>query len=529
MSSADTAPPAAVAPYDLRHGFACACASLLVGLSQGLGLQLVSTNLPAVQGSLGASAAEAAWLTTAYFAAAIPAVLLLTKFRLHFGLRRFANLGVGLFLAVGVLHLLTRDIDTAIAARAALGFAAAPLSTLAVLYMVEAFPKKLAGAGLVLGFAAAQVAAPLSRLVSEDLLQIGQWHGLFLIDVALAVLSLAAVNAVRLAPTPRQSAFTPGDAVVFPLFALGIGLLCAVAAHGRLRWWTDTPWVGAALAAAIGCLGLYAIIELHRSRPMLDLRWLTQPFMLRFVAAVLMFRIVLSEQTVGAVGMMNLLGLNNEQMHGLFLLVLAGIVAGFFVALAAATKLHANVIAMLAAGVIAAAAWLDADATVLTRPAELYLTQTLLAGGLALFFAASVIAGFGRVLAEGADKLVSFLTAFAMSQYLGTLLGSAWLGTYLADQQKKHYAALVEHLVASDPQISERISQFAGLLAGVLADRGALALQGAAQFAQQVALQSFVLAYNDLFRQVAVCAAGILLWLLYITIRRRSWVPLASA
>ena len=105
--------------------------------------------------------------------------------------------------------------------RAALGFAAAPLSTLAVLYMVQAFPPKLAGAGLVLGFAPAQLAAPLARIVSTDLLQVGQWHGLFLIDVALAMLSLAAVNAVALAAAPRQRAFSAGDAVAFPLFALG--------------------------------------------------------------------------------------------------------------------------------------------------------------------------------------------------------------------------------------------------------------------------------------------------------------------
>src|SRR5262245_30044483 len=54
--------------YDLRVGLASAGVSLVVGLSQGLGLQLVSANLPAVQGSLGAAPAEAAWLTTAYFA-----------------------------------------------------------------------------------------------------------------------------------------------------------------------------------------------------------------------------------------------------------------------------------------------------------------------------------------------------------------------------------------------------------------------------------------------------------------------------
>src|SRR6202008_1409327 len=66
----DTASAPASPAYDVRRGLASAGAALFLGFSQGLGLQLVNTNLPAVQGSLDASAAEAAWLSAAYFSAA---------------------------------------------------------------------------------------------------------------------------------------------------------------------------------------------------------------------------------------------------------------------------------------------------------------------------------------------------------------------------------------------------------------------------------------------------------------------------
>jgi len=49
------------------------------------------------------------------------------------------------------------------------------LTTLAVLYMTEAFPKRLAVVGLALGFAGLQLPQPLSRVVSTDLLELG--HG----------------------------------------------------------------------------------------------------------------------------------------------------------------------------------------------------------------------------------------------------------------------------------------------------------------------------------------------------------------
>ncbi|MFX5751983.1 hypothetical protein ABTE32_21430, partial [Acinetobacter baumannii] len=88
--------------------------------------------------------------------------------------------GLLLFLLVSALHLLTDDLVSALAVRAALGIAAAPLSTLAIYYMMEALPQRLAPVALLAGFACLQLPGPLSRVVSPDLLEIGRWHGLFL-------------------------------------------------------------------------------------------------------------------------------------------------------------------------------------------------------------------------------------------------------------------------------------------------------------------------------------------------------------
>jgi MFS family permease len=517
--------------HRVRHGVACAAASVLLGLSQSLGLYLVSSNLSAIQGSLGASAAEASWLTSAYFATALSSILLLTKFRIHFGLRTFANLGIAFFLVMSGLHVLTQTVGSAIAARAALGVAAAPLSALAVLYMMEAFPKRLTAVGALLGFATIQLGSPLSRIVSEDLLQYGQWHGLFMLDVACAALSFAIVNAVHLAPQPTQKAFSIGDLIAFPLYAAGIGLLCVVVSQGRLRWWTDSEWLGVCLAGAIACIGLYVLVDLHRKHPMLNLAWLSSAFMVRFVVAVLLFRIVLAEQTNGVVGLMTVLGFNNDQMHELFLLVLAGIVAGFLIAIAAAALGRANLLSLLAVSLIIAAAWMDSDATALTRPHDLYLSQTLLAIGLAVFFATSVIVGFGRVAEEGMKNIVSFVGAFAASQYLGSLLGSAWIATEVADRQQLHYAALAQHLSASDPQTPARLSQLAGSVARVVTDPAERTLQGVSLLAQQVTRESYVLAYNDVFQLIAAIGVCMLVWLAFITftaVRRPAVGPMSK-
>ena len=112
------APPSGVT---WRRGAACALTSVLVGLSQGLGLQLVTANLAGIQGSLGATPTEASWLTTAYFATALSAPVLLTKFRLQYGLRLFASIGIVAFVVIAALHLVTNSLTSAILVRAALG------------------------------------------------------------------------------------------------------------------------------------------------------------------------------------------------------------------------------------------------------------------------------------------------------------------------------------------------------------------------------------------------------------------------
>ena len=48
-------------------------------------------------------------------------------------------------------------------------FAATPLSTLAVYYMMEALPKHMAPVALLIGFAGLQLPGPLSRVRAPDL------------------------------------------------------------------------------------------------------------------------------------------------------------------------------------------------------------------------------------------------------------------------------------------------------------------------------------------------------------------------
>jgi MFS family permease len=152
---------------------AYAAVAVLVGITGGLGNALVSANLPQIQGGLGLTPSQGAWLPAAYIMANVTANLLVFKFRQQFGMRLFAEIGLGLYALVTLLHLLVSGFEMAVLVRAVSGFAGATATTLATLYMLQAFPKAYTGKALVLGVGIGQLAVPLAWLLSPALLDLG--------------------------------------------------------------------------------------------------------------------------------------------------------------------------------------------------------------------------------------------------------------------------------------------------------------------------------------------------------------------
>ena len=108
----------------------------------------------------------------------------------------------------------------------------------------------------------------------------------------------------------------------------------AVLFLGRIDWWLEAPWIGVASACSLVLIMAGLAIEHNRANPMLMTRWLGSGVMIRLALAVVLIRMVLSEQSTGAVGFMQMLNMSYQQMHTLYVVMLAGAIAG----LAATTK-----------------------------------------------------------------------------------------------------------------------------------------------------------------------------------------------
>ncbi|NGZ88374.1 MFS transporter [Duganella sp. SAP-35] len=486
-------------PSSPIHTFEKRMAFLVVGfivaITGGLGNALVSVNLPYLQGSLGVYSAEIQWLPAAYVMANVSMNLLLVKFRQQYGLRLFTELFLVLYAIATVAHLFVHGLASAIAVRAAHGMSGAALTTLGLYYVLQAFPAPHRLKAVVFGIGFSQLAIPMARLFSSELMEFGEWRGLYFFELGLALLSLACVLWLKLPPGDRIKAFEKMDFLTFALFAPGVALLSAVLALGRTVWWLESRWLGYSLAGAIVLITAALLVEHNRARPLLNTRWLTNANIARLAMSVLLIRVVQSEAS-GTVGFLQALGLQNDQMMVLWWVVMVGAVAGMTVSALTITPARIPAQLMFSLAVMALGAYLDSDSTNLTRPADLYLSQFLLGFGGAFFIGPTFVSGFGAVIAAP-NNLVSFSVMFSITQTLGSLLGTALVGTFQVAREKYHSSILVDNLTTLNPQVAARIQS------GGLGNLAAAATR-----------EANILAYNDVFLMITLVALLTLAWLL---------------
>lgn len=507
--------------------------AILTGTCSTFANALVTVNVGTIAGSLGLYVEQASWLPAIYVAMNASANLTLVKARAQFGIPAVMFYLLIAYGAAGLVQFLAPGFPAAVATRAASGMLAAALVTITIYYLLQVFPLKLRPIAVVIGMGLSQLGTPLARLVPVELLAANSWRGLHLIELAVALGLAAALSAFPLPPTERRKSFELLDLVTIGLATVALLLLCGVLGLGRLLWWTDAPQLGWQLAVAIVLSMLVAVIEVRRAHPLIKLGWLGSTNILRFVAVALLVRLALAEQTYGAVGLLTSGGLTNDQLRELFAIVALAMAVGIVASALTLSERRLPWQIVVAALTIALGAWMDAGASNLTRPPQLYLSQALLGFGTTLFIGPALVYGLLQMFKRGSDHLITIVVLFSITQNVGGLLGSAILGTYQTIEARAHAGALSEHLLASDPAVFDRLRLGAGIIAKVVTDPVQRSAQGAGLLARAMTQEATILAYNDVFRFVAILAtisaAYIGGLILVSAIRRRRLVTLGSS
>lgn len=476
-------------------------ASFILQWAYGLGANVVQSNIIHLTGDFHATLTETTWLVAAYMAPNVSVAIMLIKIRYQFGLRAFAELSILGFVLVCILQLFVTDLRSALIIRFFAGIAAAPLASLALLYMMEAFaPAKKFTIALSLNYMNAALAAPLSRLISPDLLESGGFLSLSAMEMGLVLLSLGCIYALPLTPVVRNKVIQKLDWVSYALIAFGLGINAVIMSVGILYWWYEAPWIGWGFVLAVFSLVIATIIELNRENPLIDLRWLFSKEMIQSVLILLVFHVFLLERSTLAAGFFNLFGLLNREMAPMYFAIILGTLLGGGVCVFFLRVGREDYFYLVSLGCLAIGAYLDSHVNYLTQPRDMMLSQGLISFSYALFLPPVLCKGFVISGARGPRYVLSFIAVFLLTQVTGGLMGSALFGSLQFFFAHKNFESLTQNILVTNPLISGEGNTLFSPTYGTSTSHILGSEQEKSMLIEKFKLTANIFAYDDVFR-----------------------------
>lgn len=252
-STAGRRPPAPLGPR---------AAVLLLAVAVGVAFadsSIVVIALPELLGRFDTTIPAVSWVITAYNLTVAVVALALVPFVRRLSPVWLTRVGLVVFSAACVACAAATSLDVLIAARAVQGVGGALLLAGAVSLLIAATGSD--GHGVRVWGAAAVVGAALGPALGGALTQVADWRAIFLAQVPVGLVALAATRAPR-APRPQQGRIVLSDAEsdVAPAGpAVTVGAP-ATRPHGSATLWGATAALGLISGALVGALFLASVL-----------------------------------------------------------------------------------------------------------------------------------------------------------------------------------------------------------------------------------------------------------------------------
>ncbi|HWY18160.1 MAG TPA: DHA2 family efflux MFS transporter permease subunit [Solirubrobacteraceae bacterium] len=268
---------------------------------------VVNVALPSIQRALGGGLAAQQWVINGYLLTLGSLILIGGSLGDLYGERRVFAVGVSGFGVFSLLCAAAPSIGVLVAARALQGVAGALLVPSSLAVIVNTFPESERGAAIGSWTAWGAIAGVLGPLAGGELLAIGSWRWIFLINVPAVAVCVALILLVIPASAPRERGARHVDYAGAALCALGLGgPVFALIEQPRLGW--GSPAVTVPLIAGVALLVVFVAYEARAREPMLPLSLFArrnfsagnvETFAMYAGLAILFFFLVLFLQQVG--------------------------------------------------------------------------------------------------------------------------------------------------------------------------------------------------------------------------------------
>jgi EmrB/QacA subfamily drug resistance transporter len=229
---------------------------------------VVNVALPTIQRSLGGGLAGEQWVANGYLLTLGSLILIGGSLGDLYGERRIFALGVIGFGVASLLCAIAPSIGVLIAARALQGVAGALLTPASLAVIVRTFPESERGQAIGSWTAWGTISAVVGPLLGGELLAIGSWRLIFLINIPLVIACAALILIVIPPAQPRAKGARRIDIPGALLCSAGLGAtVFALIEQPRLGW----SGVLVPLLAGVGLLAAFIAYESRARDPMLPL------------------------------------------------------------------------------------------------------------------------------------------------------------------------------------------------------------------------------------------------------------------
>lgn len=478
----------------------------LLALNGGLQNGLLLAYLPQLRGELGLNLVQGGWVQVSYYMTYACMSIMFFKIRQTFGISRFVKISLSLMLISNILQIWIQHYSIELIARGIAGIGSSGMMVMAIFYFMQGLIGKSKMLGSVFGVGGIQFGMPLARFLMPSLFADGEIVNIVIFQGAVTLLCIGCVIRLPLPPTIISRTLNKNDLISFSFWAGGMALFCGFLVQGRIIWWTSEEWLGWMLAISMMMIGFALWLESKRRNPMLDWYWISRPQILMFGFLGAFTRVLTTEQTVGATGLMETLGMQNEQMTTLYSIIIIASALGLGVSLLTLkmTDLRRSIpIALLG---IAIGSFMDTQIGVQTRPEQIYVSQAIIAFSTLYFLGPMMIEGLVRAFAASPLHIMSYSAVFGLSQTIGALAGAAIFSAFLTWRSKIHFADITQYFSLTDPTFAasanQTVNQFMGM-GNSPQDALGIALQ---TLMNQATIESTVHAYNDLFLLVGIAS-----------------------
>jgi EmrB/QacA subfamily drug resistance transporter len=236
-----------------------------------LDVTVVNVALPSIQGDLGFSQSNLAWVVNAYLIAFGGLLLLAGRIGDLVGQRRIFLIGVAVFTGASLLCAVAQSQGMLIAARFVQGVGGALTSAVVLGMIVSMFPEPREQARAIGVYTFVAVAGgSIGLLAGGALTQAINWHWIFFINVPIGVAT--ALFAQRLIEGRegiglRQGADIPGAALLTSGLMLGVFTILRVDAEG----WGSTRTLALG-AVSLALLPAFVLRQARIANPLMPLR-----------------------------------------------------------------------------------------------------------------------------------------------------------------------------------------------------------------------------------------------------------------